>query len=161
MVHRSANHLAYPYLFPYFRYAFWLFSGDYYRAYSFFLSLVFILFSVHALDLILKHKKVNLIALISTLIVWLILSSISYKSNITYPNGQQGIQELKSDDTIAFFVRLFLVFYAILIFMLGKSKNINNIKYILLIMVVFELTYISQFSANRRSIVSARDLKEK
>ena len=150
-----------PTFFPYFRYAFWLFSGDYYRAYSFFLSLVFILFSVHALDLILKHKKVNLIALISTLILWLILSSISYKSNITYPNGQQGIQELKSDDTIAFFVRLFLVFYAILIFMLGKSKNITNIKYILLIMVVFELTYISQFSANRRSIVSVRDLKEK
>lgn len=150
-----------PTFFPYFRYAFWLFSGDYYRAYSFFLSLVFILFSVHALDLILKHKKVNLIALISTLILWLILSSISYKSNITYQNGQQGIQELKSDDTIAFFVRLFLVFYAILIFMLGKSKNITNIKYILLIMVVFELTYISQFSANRRSIVSVRDLKEK
>ncbi len=150
-----------PTFFPYFRYAFWLFSGDYYRAYSFFLSLVFILFSVHALDLILKYKKVNLIALISTLLLWLILSSISYKSNITYPNGQQGIQELKSDDTIAFFVRMFLVFYSILIFMLGKSKNINNIKYILLIMVVFELTYLSQFSANRRSIVSTNDLKEK
>ena len=116
-----------PTFFPYFRYAFWLFSGDYYRAYSFFLSLVFILFSVHALDLILKHKKVNLIALISSLILWLILSSISYKSNITYPNGQQGIQELKSDDTIAFFVRLFLVFYAILIFMLGKSMQIEEV----------------------------------
>ena len=150
-----------PTFFPYFRYAFWLFSGDYYRAYSFFLSLVFILFSVHALDLILKHKKVNLIALISTLILWLILSSISYKSNITYPNGQQGIQELKSDDTIAFFVRIFLVFYAILIFMLGKYKNTTNIKYILLIIIVFELTYLSQFSANRRNIVSVIDLKEK
>src|SRR6185369_9469619 len=28
-----------PVLFPYFRYAFWLFTGDYYRAFSFFVSL--------------------------------------------------------------------------------------------------------------------------
>lgn len=150
-----------PTFFPYFRYAFWLFSGDYFRAYSFFVSLVFILFSVYALDLILKYKKVNLIALVATLLLWLILSSLTYKSVITYPNGQQAAQELKTDDTISFFVKLFLVFYAVIIFLLGRSKNIATVKYVLLILVVFELTYLSQFSANRRNIVSTRELKEK
>lgn len=150
-----------PTFFPYFRYAFWLFSGDYYRAYSFFVSLVFIIFSVYALDLILKYKKVNLIALGVTLLLWLVLSSLSYKSIITYPNGQQAAQELKTDDTIGFFVKLFLVSYAVIIFLLGRSKNITTIKYVLLVLVIFEMSYLSQFSANRRNVVSTRELKEK
>ena len=39
-----------PVIFPYLRYTFWLFTGDYFRAYSFFISVIFILFSVYALD---------------------------------------------------------------------------------------------------------------
>ncbi len=150
-----------PTLFPFFRYAFWLFSGDYYRIYSFFLSIVFILFSVHALDIILKHKKVNLIALIATLALWLILSAITYKSTITYPNGQQAVQELKTNETVAFFVKTFLLFYAVIIYFLAKSKNQTLVKTLLLVLVCFELIYLSSISINKRDIVSTRELSEK
>lgn len=150
-----------PSIFPYFRYAFWLFSGDYFRAYSFFVSLVFIIFSVQALELILKHRKINPVALILTLLFWFVLSALNYKATITYPGGQQAIQEIKTDDTVSFFTKTFLVFYAVLIYLLGASKNINLVKGILLFVVAFEMMYLSSITVNKRNIVSARELKEK
>ena len=150
-----------PSLFPYFRYAFWLFSGDYFRAYSFFVSLVFILYSVQALDLILKLKKINLVTLLTTLAFWFIVGSLTYKSTITYPNGQQAVQELKSDDTVSFFVKTFLVFYAILLYLIGSAKNLPVLKTVLLVLVAFELLFLSQISVNKRNMVTARELKEK
>ncbi len=150
-----------PTLFPYFRYAFWLFSGDYYRIYSFFLSLVLILFSVQALDLILKSRKVNLIALIGTLGFWVLLTSIHYKSPISYPGGQPMVKELIRDETITFFVRSFLLFYALVIYFLAKSKSQVLVKTLLLALVAVELIYLSSISVNKREIVSGRELKEK
>ena len=150
-----------PTIFPYFRYAFWLFSGDYFRIYSFFISLLFIIYAVQALDLILKYKKINLIALIATLAFWFIVSAINYKTTITYPNGQQAVQELKTDDTVSFFVKTFLLFYTVLIYMLGKSANTRALKIVLLVLVGFELMFLSQISVNHRNIVSVRELKEK
>lgn len=150
-----------PSIFPYFRYAFWLFSGDYFRVYSFFVSLVFILYSVQSLDLLLKHRKVNLVALVLTLAVWFILGSLNYKATVTYPGGQQAVQELKTDDTVSFFTKTFLVFYAVLIYLLANSKNQSLIKGITLFLVAFEMMYLSSITVNKRSIVSARELQEK
>ena len=56
-----------PIVFPFFRYAFWLFTGDYYRGFSLLISIVLLLFSlevIHALD---KVKKINLPLLLLTL----------------------------------------------------------------------------------------------
>lgn len=158
----------FPTFFPYFRYAFWLFSGDYFRAYSFFLSIVFILFSVYALDLILKYKKINLVALGVALGIWLILGTMKYSGVITGPDGQQYAQTLKTDGGISLFTKAFLILYAIILFMLSKSKNPNQLKYALLGLIMFESFYLSQFSVNRRFVnanvpaaVSRKELKEK
>ncbi len=150
-----------PTLFPYFRYAFWLFSGDYYRIYSFFLALVLIIFSVQALDLILKSKKIHLISLIATLGFWLLLTSIHYKSPIAYPGSQPVVRELIRDETITFFVRIFLLFYALVLYFLTKSQNQVLVKSLLLVLVGIELIYLSSVSVSKRDIVSARELKEK
>ncbi len=162
-----------PTIFPWFRYAFWLFTGDYFRAYSFFVSFIFILFSVYALDLILKHKKISVVALVVALGTWLILSTLSYKGIVTYPTGQQAEQALKSNDSLALFIKAFLIFYAIAIYFLGKSKNVANVKYLILGLVVVELSYFSYITLNTRSVlmqqearvvpaaVSSKELKEK
>ncbi|HQQ93518.1 MAG TPA: YfhO family protein [Bacteroidia bacterium] len=150
-----------PSVFPWFRYAFWLFSGDYFRAYSFFVSLVFIIFSVHSLDLILRQRKISLVMLLGTLAFWFILSALTYKSTITYPNGQQAVQELKTDDTVSFFVKTFMVFYAVILYLIGTGKNLPVLKTILLVLVGFELIYLSQISVNKRNVVSERELHEK
>lgn len=158
----------FPTFFPYFRYAFWLFSGDYFRAYSFFLSIIFILFSAYALDIILKTKKISLVALAVALGVWLILGSIKYSGTVTLPDGQQYAQTLKTDGTIGLFTKIFLIAYAVLLFFLGRSKKPMQIKYALLVLIAFELIYLSQFSVNRRFVnagvpaaVTTRELKEK
>ena len=62
-----------PVIFPYFRYAFWLFTGDYYRAYSFFVAFMFIYYSVCAMEYIFQNRKVNIVVLLITLAILLLL----------------------------------------------------------------------------------------
>lgn len=146
-----------PTIFPYFRYAFWLFAGDYYRDYSFFLALVFIIFSIMAMDLILKTRKINIINLVITTIILLILISYPYfKDYQKFVGGKQLV-----DEAVSLFVKAFIIIYAVLFFMISKSKNINNLKYVIIVAVAFELIYLAGLSVNRRDIVMTRELKEK
>lgn len=62
-----------PLLVPFFRNALWLFSGDYYRLYSLFVSLGFMFLGLRALDLIYKKKQVNLWLLGISFIFWMFL----------------------------------------------------------------------------------------
>src|SRR5690606_3792473 len=55
-----------PFIFPYFRYALWLFSGKYYRIYSFFVAFFVMFFSLQALELIVQRRKINIVVLIAT-----------------------------------------------------------------------------------------------
>lgn len=146
-----------PTIFPYFRYAIWLFTGDYYRAYSFFISIVFILFSVYSLDIILKHRKINLMVLGGTLLLWLILEMYPYfKEYQRMAGGKQLV-----DETVSTVVKVLLLAYAALIFVLGKSKNVNNLKYVILAVVSFEAIYMAGLSVNRRNPILKRELTEK
>src|SRR5207247_9764546 len=49
-----------PVIFPFFRYAFWLFTGNYYRIYSFFVAVSLLLCSIIALNNINKEFKIIL-----------------------------------------------------------------------------------------------------
>lgn len=146
-----------PSIFPYFRYMIWLFTGDYYRAFSFFISLVFILFSVHALDLILKHRKLNFYLLIGTVVFWLILESYPYFSEYQKLTGNKPV----IDEAVSLFAKVLIFAYAGLLFILSKSKNPVNIKYAIIGLVAFEAIYLSGLSVNRRDVVLTRELKEK
>ncbi len=140
-----------PTLFPYFRYAFWLFSGDYFRIFSFCISLVFIIYSALALDTIIKNKKINLIALIASVVLSIILLSYNYfKGTSVHPDG-----------SISIFVKASIVIYAVLLFLLTKSDNILSVKYTLLAFMCVELIYLSSFSINRRDAIYTRELTEK
>ncbi len=164
-----------PTVFPFFRYAFWLFTGDYFRAYSFFISVIFITFSVKALDLILKTRKVSLVALLVALGLWLVLGALNYQATITYPTGQQAVQALKMNDAISLFIKSFLVFYAVAIYALGRVKNVFGLKLIILGLVLVELIYFTNTTINTRhvvmpqgnmnasgpALVSSRELKQK
>lgn len=146
-----------PTLFPYFRYILWMFTGDYYRAYSFFISIVFILFAMYSLDIILKHRKINLAVLGGTVAFWLILEIYPYfKDYQKLIGGKQVV-----DETVSTLVKVLLLAYAGLIYVLGKSKNVTNIKYAILVVVGLELTYMAGLSVNRRDALMKRELKEK
>ncbi len=148
-----------PTIFPYFRYAFWLFSGDYYRAYSFFISLVFLIYSAMAMDMILKHKKISTITLGVTMVLLFILLSYPYFKGLDF--NRDGAPDKVVDDAVSLFVKAFLVAYAAILFVISKAKNTANLKYLIIALVSVESIYLSGLTVGRRDIVMARELKEK
>jgi len=145
-----------PVIFPYFRRAFYLFSGDYYRTYSFFVALTLIFFSVSAFDKMLTQQKVNLKALI--------ISGIILFGLLNYPYFKEKDMV---DGGIKLFANTFLLAYAFLIYLMGSKKQNLNYKYIFLALLVIELAYFSSTTVNRRQNangdgnVTVKNLKEK
>jgi len=136
-----------PVVFPYFRRAFWLFSGDYYRTYSFFVSLVLIFFSVNAFDKIIAQRKINLKALFISLGILLILLYYPYFT-------EKGVV----DGGIKLFAVVALFFYTGMLYMIGKKEDTLNYKYAFLFFLVIELSFFSWCTVNRRSNVAGKDL---
>ncbi len=139
-----------PIIFPYFRYAFWLFTGDYYRAYSFLVALMFLFFSMQALDMIIQKRKINLVTLIVTVIVLFILLNYPY-----FPD-----RSIVSSSIFTFVCTLLLA-YAGLLFFMGKQNSPVYVKYIFLGLVFCEVMYFSNISANERDAVTAAELTQK
>ena len=139
-----------PIFLPYFRRAFWLFSGDYYRSYSFFVSICFLIYSLMALDFIIKNRKINLIVLGVTLIALYILISYPYFGDKSVMVASTGA-----------FVKIFIALYALVFVMLAKSKDSTVPLVILLFLICTELFYLSNISINKRESVRVSELNQK
>jgi len=140
-----------PNVFPYFRHVFWLFTGDYYRVFSFCLSLVFILYAVFALDLIIKNKKFSLITLAVTLVICLILLNFNYFDDGT----------VEKDPMVSFFIYTSILVYSILLYLIAKPDSSVNLKYALLAFVCIEMAFMSSGSVNNRIAVDTDELTQK
>lgn len=139
-----------PIIFPYFRQAIWVFSGDYYRAYSFFVALIVLIFSIIAFNSIISKKVLNVKILISTLIALLVLANYPY------------FKDKSSVDTALLMIStFFLIVYSVLLYFIATKNNVNNYKIILLFCLFTELTYFSWCSVNRRDHVKVSDLSQK
>ena len=114
-----------PFVFPFFRYAFWAFAGDYYRIFSLFISLVLLLFTLRFLSDMARLKKANLPLLAGTFILLLFL--LFYP----YPNIDQVL-----NTGLRAFTVFMLFIYAILVVFISYSKN-REIGFMLLLFAVF------------------------
>ncbi len=134
-----------PMVFPYYRYAFWLFSGDYFRAYSFFISIFFLFYSLIALDNIIKFQKINLPVLLTTLaVLFFALNYPYYPPQATlYFEDRESIYR-----PIWLFVSIGIVVYTIVLFFFRKSYSAGFIKYVFFVLVIFEITYLNNFTLN-------------
>lgn len=139
-----------PIVFPYFRQALWMFSGDYYRVYSFFVSVMLIIYSVIALNHIIVKKSINLKVLIGSVVMLLFL--------LNYPFFKD---KSTIDSSILMLVIIFLFIYVVLLYFIVNKTNNQNYKLILLICLFTELSYFSWCSVNRRDHVRVSDLKQK
>lgn len=140
--------------FPFFRYTFWIYTGNYYRTFSFFFSLLILFYAIRALNHIDSQRKINLKLLASTLIVLVLLLCISYGP---LPGNKLILvdQRLKN-------IALFLLFvYAILIALIGNKKSFSMPRLLLLIIICVELSYFSSLTLNRRDAVKAKELTQK
>jgi hypothetical protein len=139
-----------PMVFPYFRRAFWLFTGDYYRAYSFFVTVVFMFYAVYALDFIIQKRKISTPVLLTTLAILIAL--------LFYPF-------FPDKDAVDFTIRLFsivvLCLYTIILMGVNKTPNFNFIKFAFFVVLFYELCYTAGITGNRRDAYAMSSLKEK
>lgn len=137
-------------VFPYFRNLFWLFTGDYFRTFSFFITLIILVFSLQSLSQVDKHSRINLGVLLFSLMVALALLYVPFytKNNIV-------------DANLRLIVSVFLVVYAALIFLMGSGKYKVFAQLAILVVVCVELAYFSSITVNKRSVVSSNELHQK
>jgi len=136
-------------LFPFLRYSFWLFSGDYFRFYSFGVVLLFLLMALQALNNINKTGKVNLITLaVSTVIVLFALNSASSF-------------KLEVIDSTRKAVAFFVVLYALYLLMLKYDKFRYAGQILLFVTVIIELGYMSSITINERTAIKSSEFKQK
>lgn len=143
-----------PVLFPYFRYAFWLFTGDYYRAFSFFVSFVILLFGIQSLSKIVQTRQVNLFVLFGTLLALWVLLSYNYNSSGSLPAGYINVE-------LQYIARLLLVVYTLLIYLICRTDLKSIAQILLLACLCFELGYFSFVTVNNRSLVSTDEFESK
>ena len=132
-----------PMFFPYFRRAFWLFTGDYYRACSFFFSVVLMLFSLFALDFIARERKINLPVLLVTVLGLLML--------LNYPFFDDPDSVNKAAKA---FASILLLVYGGVAFMLSRPTGPVNFKYIYVVVLFLELCYTGGTTINDREALT-------
>ena len=130
-------------LFPIFRQAFWLFTGDYFRSFSFIISIFVMIGSAIALTNIL-NTKINFIVLIITFcLIQLLLSTHNF-----FPT-QEYI-----DQRLLLIVRALAIIYTLVI-IAAKYLPKEVTTSILLVIVGFEIVYFTNITVNQRSAMTA------
>ena len=139
-----------PTVFPYLRRAIWLFTGDYYRGYSFFISFLVLFYALQAMEYIFQKQKINYTILFSTLLV--LIGLLIFHPFVT---------KTQIDTTIRTYVICMLVVNTIILSLLPKVKKNWVIRALLLIAVFFELCVSGDVSVNKRNSFSIRWLRGK
>lgn len=135
-------------IFPYLRYAFWLFTGDYYRTFSLLVVCLLLFFSIRALNFLYESGKVNIIALVATSVLLLIIV------NTAVAEGQTVSKSIKS------MVNIFLILYTGFIFM-SRVSNLKVLAFSLIgILALIEVVYFSSNSLSKRDALTKQELNE-
>lgn len=134
--------------FPLLRYSFWLFSGDYYRFYSFGIMFLFLTITLISFNNILQNIKINIVTLIATLFVLIFAITITSKLNVT------PIQSTKST------VIVLLCIYTLFCILLNYKRTQFAGKILLFTTLCFELGYMANKTVNNRIRIKNEEFKQ-
>lgn len=135
-------------VFPWFRHAFWLFTGDYFRSLSLFLSIALLLSSAHALEALARRRALRLPLLGVTFVLLLAL--------LNWPYSYRG-SPATVDPQLRWVVTLFLALYAGLTAALARREFAGFARLGLLLAVPVELLLLSSPSVRQRPTLSAAE----
>jgi membrane protein YfhO len=136
-------------IFPYARLAFWGFSGNYYRTFSFFISFVFLYLGARGLSQIDRTGKVHQLTLwISLAAVLALLHFPDYSKYTTIDRGLLGL--------ITFFL---LVYTAMLSFGMATLKNTT--RWVVLGLTCVEIAYLSNITVNHRPVITGQEMSSR
>jgi uncharacterized membrane protein YfhO len=136
--------------FPYVRYAFWGFQLNYYRIFSFFISFILLYIGLRAFDNFIKTKKINKSALVGFVLV----TALIFLTNFIFP-------EFMLDSPTSLTVVGFIVLYSLLIYFGNKGKSFQDIKFGIMVVVLFELVAFSNKTVNNRDHLFTAELEDK
>ena len=143
-------------LFPWFRRGFWLFQGDYFRDFSLYVSIIFILFAVLALDKIIRGRTVNLFVLGVSFFTLLLLLYFPYDLNL-----QDGTQwSAAIDHGIQAKVALFLVSITAILILFSVEKYRKYAPLCLLAITFVELASFNYDTVNKRDVMTTADMNK-
>ena len=134
-------------VFPWFRFAYWGFNLNYFRSFGFFITIILFFIAIQGLNNFLKNKANNKFLLYIIGFMFVIL--------FIYPADISG----KIDNPQRMFISLFLLLYAIVIFLYNQSKNRNELKFGFLAIVVIELGLQSHTTVNNRNTLTHEDIQ--
>jgi len=133
-----------PFIFPFFRYTLWLFSGQYYRGVSFLFGLVLLMYALFSLNHLDATKKLNYPVLFATLGVILALLFLPDMM------GQKGLFRFK----IQLFCTIFLLLYTSLICLFPVRQLAHRIKPVLIGFILLELAFMAHITINQRTYIA-------
>jgi len=135
-------------IFPFFRYAFNAFAGDYYRVgLDTFVPVSLLLLAIFAFNFIYKQIKLNIPVLFATLGVLLLALYFPYF----------GSKNLPVVESLRNLIALFLILYSF-VFVGLKYKEYRSFSLIAILVLVFvEITVFSYYTVNKRDAYLAED----
>lgn len=137
-------------IFPFFRHAFWGFTGDYYRLPSLFIGIAMLLATLFVITHVEQGKKLNLYVLGGTYIFWIALLMVNYTNDwATFVVSSEKVKVL----FILTLLAGLLVIY--------NFWNRSLIKYLILALTFIETVGVAYTTLNKRDVVSASEWKEK
>jgi uncharacterized membrane protein YfhO len=139
-----------PTIFPWFRYLFWSFQGNYYRVFSLFSTLGIITLSMVAFSRYLEDRSLNLWLLLGTFFLLLAV--------LFFPFGE--LQE-RIDQHLRLVVTMFLVAYAALLAAGQLVRRQKLAAYLIMGTVAVELIYFDRITVADRPTVTKQELNER
>lgn len=134
-------------IFPWARYAFFGFHGNYYKhAFSLFIPFTMLFFAMKALYFIQKEGKVNRKVLIGSLVVLLVLLYFPYLSS---EQMQTAI-----DRPLQLVIAIFLLLHAAILWLWSIPKWRTIMPSVLLLLVVIEAGWMANITLNNREAIT-------
>jgi uncharacterized membrane protein YfhO len=137
--------------FPYFRYTFWLFTGNYYRVMAAFIAVGLLLGSLKVIEAIIKGFKINLLVLGGTFLFMLFLLLFSFSADLAAIVNK----------SVRTSVVLLLFIYALL-FAATRMAGIRKVAlWAFLGITLLEMIYFDNQTLNKRSIETVKEFESK
>lgn len=140
-------------IFPFFRHALYLFTGDYYKGgLSFILPFTLLFYSLQALDSVFKKETINRKLLLSTLIL---LLGVLYFPYTLLDKKLLIVKEIR------LFVSVFLILYTFILYFWGRHIiKIKTFRICILSLICIEAYMFSYITTNSRVVLTAKDLQQ-
>lgn len=143
---------AVPLTFPFFRYAFWLFAGDYFRTFTFFVDLGLLYLAIQALSLVTSERRVSVLTVVFSVLGLLLALNFPTAAYERFTVIDDGLRSL---------VSALLIVHGALLVALRVPRLVVVAKLGILTAIAIEAGYFANITVNQRGILSTAELSQR